>query len=118
MSEKQKNTLSTKAVERLSRTRRRMVWSLSALLVVVLVAGTALMTVGSDMAAQPIMSGAAINIGIVFAGAVIVVGASITVFYAIWANRILDPLIAEANHLCDLELSEEGPQVHSESSAL
>ena len=84
-------------VEQLTKRRRRMIWSLSAVLSLILVLCIYLMTIGSQFAAQPIAIGSSVTIAIMFGGSVVIIGSAITAFYVVWANRNIDPLIKQAN---------------------
>lgn len=87
------------AVEEISQIRARMVLILSTILLSGLAVGLYLMAQGADIAARPIAENSSINIGILFAGIMVVGGAAITAFYSIWANRKLDHLIQGARDL-------------------
>ena len=84
-------------VEQLAKRRRRMIWGLSAVLSLILILSIYLMTIGSQLAAQPIVEGSSVTVAIMFGGAVVIVGSAITAFYVLWANRTIDPLVKQAN---------------------
>ncbi len=97
MSGNDRSDNSASALAQLVRVRARMIWSLSASLFLLFLGSVYLMTVGTDLAETPIGTGSAINVGIVYTSALTIISACVTAFYAIWANRTLDPLIASAN---------------------
>lgn len=88
----------------LVRKRARMVWSLSVFLVLVLAGNLYLMSSGAELGSRTLSSGGVVTIALAYSVFVIFIGAAMAAFYVWWANKYIDPLMAQVR--ADLVLTE------------
>ncbi len=81
--------------KKLVKMRARMVWSLSALLVLALSGNLYLMSSGAELGARRFTSDGVVTFALAYSFALILLGAVIAGFYVVWANKKLDPLMKQ-----------------------
>ena len=75
--------------------RAKMIWSITGILILILLGNLYLMSLGSSIGNAPIHEGSVITVVVAYSIFVIFSGAFAAAFYVWWANRELDPLINE-----------------------
>lgn len=81
--------------KKLVRIRSRLVWTLTSILLLVLVGNIYLMSLGGELGSQKLFDDNPITFALVYSLFVIFFASVCCVFYAWWANKYLDSVIEE-----------------------